>query len=78
MQRESNAYFLKKHFGNFKAFQYRMAVFFGSLIRVTFVLILIPLLEVLKDKNKDSMRFTLRKYAYLFLWALGYKNRVEE
>jgi GT2 family glycosyltransferase len=72
MQRASNYYFLKKHFGHAKALEFKIAVGVGSIIRL-FVLILLTPLSILSIPEKVS-RDSFGKYYNLFLWAIGLRN----
>ncbi len=72
MQRASNYYFLTKHFGHIKAFEFKAAVGVGSIIRL-FVLIFVSpfLFQSLPKKMRPDI---FGKYFNLFLWAIGLRN----
>ena len=70
LQRESNIYFLTKHFGEFTAAQFRIAVLSGSIIRMMIIITLLPFLIIFKNNMTVSMIYALKKYFNLFLWSI--------
>lgn len=70
MQKESNLYFQRKHFGKIKEKQYLFAVFTGALVRIVTIIFLAPLLLSKKAKNKISFHSILKYFAIL-KWSLS-------
>jgi len=73
MQKESNYYFINKHFGKSKAQQFKLAVGIGTIIRLIVILSLISaskLFRVEKNINVD----TVNKYFNLLLWSIGLRK----
>ena len=71
-QRESNTYFLYKHFGSVKALGYILSVLFGSLIRILVIIFALPLRLVnLVSTDKISI-YSLKKYLNLLFWSLKF------
>ena len=74
MQRESNIYFLNKHFGKRKAIAFILAVLLGSLIRVVIIFLALPL-SIFKIISGDKISiYTLRKYSALLAWSVNLEN----
>ena len=73
MQRESNLYFQKKHFGKLKEKQYLIAVFLGAMIRIFTMVILTPLLLFSKRARKKIPPQSFFKYLTLLKWSLTVK-----
>jgi GT2 family glycosyltransferase len=74
LQRESNYYFLRKHFGGLKAWEYRLAIFLGSIVRLLSIFAILLVSKPMKKSEGVSIG-TLSKYYNLLLWSLG-SNRV--
>ncbi|KMQ51477.1 Glycosyl transferase, family 2 [Chitinispirillum alkaliphilum] len=72
LQRNSQFYFFKKHFGALEGFKYRFAVLSGAAIRVA--VLMASLAVSLPFRNKHTLvRDALAKYTALFLWAVTLK-----
>jgi GT2 family glycosyltransferase len=82
MQRESNLYFQKKHFGKAKENQYLTAVFTGSLIRIFIITILIPFSFLSTRFRRKMSPLSITKYITLLKWSVSKKsvflNKVDE
>jgi GT2 family glycosyltransferase len=74
MQRESNLYFQKKHFGKAKGSQYLLAVFAGSLIRILSIIVLTPFLFCSKKLRSKVNPQSIVKYITLLKWSVSVKN----
>lgn len=74
LQRESNHYFLRKHFGNAEAVKFKLVICVGSLIRILTIILLIPNL-MLVQKRRDIL-FIIGKYYNLFLWSIGMNKKL--
>ncbi len=72
MQRTSNYYFITKHFGHIKAFEFKAAVGVGSLIRLFTLIFLLPYFIQFKPEKVTTDIFS--KYFNLFLWSIGLKS----
>lgn len=72
MQRDSNYYFITKHFGRIEALKFKVAVAIGSIIRLLVLMFLTPLLVKTKPEKVSINNFA--KYCNLFLWAVGLRN----
>ncbi len=72
MQRDSNYYYFTKHFGSLKALEFKAAVGFGSIIRLSLLVLLSPFLI---QSRPDTVSFDVfGKYINLFLWSIGLRN----
>lgn len=71
MQRESNYYFLSKHFGRGVALKYKIAVCLGSLIRLFLIIISAPSII---SGSKRMIIDIFGKYMNILLWAIGIRN----
>jgi hypothetical protein len=67
-ERRANYKFIRKHYGKLKAFEYRLAVFLGSIIRI----IIVPLYVFYKSTfdKKIDMSDLLNKYFTLLHWSV--------
>jgi GT2 family glycosyltransferase len=74
MQRKQNEYFLKKNFGQFKAFHYRLAVLLGSCLRVIAITPFYLLSQAGLISNRANYAQKISQYNDLLLWALGRKR----
>jgi hypothetical protein len=71
-QRASNAYFLRKHFGAFKALRYRAAVLLGSMIRLAIIPLYALYAGVARLGNGGTgISYLRKKYSSLLLWSVG-------
>jgi len=73
MQKNSNYYFINKHFGKFKAQQFRLAVCLGSIIRISTIFPVLIVSKIFRVKSGVSFD-TANKYFNLLLWSLGLRN----
>jgi len=73
MQKESNYYFINKHFGKFKARQFKLAVGIGTMIRLLTILPLISASKVFRVRGKINVD-TVNKYFNLLLWSIGLRK----
>jgi hypothetical protein len=73
MQRESNLYFMREHFGPGAAVAYRAAVGAGSLLRMGAAVALTPARPVL-PRRLASVRGAFDKYRALALWSIGLRK----
>lgn len=74
-QRESNCYFIKKHFGKSKARRYVFAIMAGSLIRIIALAVAFPALVALKSRMRN-LSYTFKKYWTLFVWSAKEQERL--
>ncbi len=74
LQRASNYYFIKKHFGHIKAFWFRLAVCLGSALRILITTIFSPVLIVYFMKKRVNPFHLLNKYCQIFFWSVGFRN----
>lgn len=72
MQRTSNYYFINKHFGRIKAYEFRASVCVGSFIRLLALAILVPVYIIYKPGKISTGVFG--KYSNLFLWSIGLRE----
>ena len=72
VQRESNAYFLHKHFGKSTMRRYIAAVFFGSFIRILIITLILPFRLFSESIAEKISIYTWRKYSKLLFWSLKY------
>jgi hypothetical protein len=71
-QRASNAYFLRKHYGAFKALRYRAAVLMGSMIRLAIIPLYALYAGVARLGNGGTgISYLRKKYSSLLLWSVG-------
>ena len=70
LQRESNCYFLKKHFGRLKAWQFKLAVFGGAIIRILLIILALLPSRFMMKSDRISIH-TINKYLNLLLWSVG-------
>ncbi|MBD3317468.1 MAG: glycosyltransferase [Chitinivibrionales bacterium] len=70
MQRESNLYFLRKHFGRPNAIAFRWAVGVGSIARMIMSVVLLPMSKVMPRRLR-SVQGAFDKYRVLALWSIG-------
>jgi GT2 family glycosyltransferase len=71
MQRESNRYFLQKHFGRARANRYRIAVLTGSIVRLIVISVFLPATLVYKKSREVINWYSIRKYFSLLHWSVG-------
>lgn len=72
MQRTSNFYFINKHFGQIKAYEFRASVCVGSLVRLLALVVLVPFYVIYKPDRISTEVFG--KYLNLFLWSIGLRE----
>jgi len=73
LQRDSNYKFIRKNYGKSKAAEYRIAVLFGSILRLFIITISLFPLKVKKHSRKMSV-YTFKKYLSLMFWSLKIKT----
>lgn len=71
MQKASNYYFFRKHFGIKKAEQFRLAVCLGSFSRLILIFVSFPLFVLVKEINPVD---AFIKYINIFLWSIGLRT----
>jgi len=69
MQRESNLYFIRKHFGKKKAKRYVTAVLFGSIIRMMLITLIYPFMIMNNNFIDNASPQVIIKYLKLFVWS---------
>jgi len=74
MQRESNFYFLNKHFGTATARKYLIAILIGSLVRLFVIMASFPLVLLSKRVRKNMPLHSFRKYLSLLIWCIFEKR----
>lgn len=70
MQRESNLYFLNKHFGTATARKYLIAILIGSLVRLFVIIVSCPFALLSKRVRKVLALYSFKKYLSLFIWCI--------
>jgi GT2 family glycosyltransferase len=73
MQKESNIYFMRKHFGGAAALAFRGAVATGSLVRMVAAGGVMAMALVRPRWLRPAV-WTFRKYGLLVLWAIGLRR----
>jgi O-antigen biosynthesis protein len=71
LQRESNHYFIRKHFGAVAGRRFKTAIFVGSVIRLAIMIFLIPYFWIFPNKGDRSITNIIDKYYNLLLWSVG-------
>ena len=74
MMKESNFYFLSKHFGHAKPKQFRLVTCIGSLSRILSVMLLFPILMPVLNNKEKNFSEVLDKYTNIFLWSIGIRH----
>lgn len=74
MQKQSNYYFMRKHYGGFHAQCFRMAIFAGSLFRILIAIFLLLAFSCGLVKKDINPRYILGKYTNMLLWSLHIKR----
>ncbi len=70
MQLESNYKFMARNYGEGKAFQFRISTFIGSLFRMIFIFIILPIISIYEKNQKEKLTYSLKKYSNIFLWSI--------
>jgi GT2 family glycosyltransferase len=70
LQKQSDYYFILKHFGILKAKHFKLIICIGSLFRLTVILLLAPIRMFRVANNKDILSTSISKYCNIFLWSI--------
>lgn len=70
-QKESNYYFLNKHYGPSRAERYRLVTGFGAVARIVGTLLFAPLVVLLANRGGKGLAVLLQRQLSLFCWAIG-------
>jgi GT2 family glycosyltransferase len=74
LQMESNYYFMRKNYGEFRAKCFRVAIFAGSLFRVLITAPLFIAVNCGLVKRDMDLRHILSKYTNMLLWSIHIKR----
>lgn len=74
--RESNAYYLKKHFGQSMAFRYRAAVLLGCAIRLGIIPVYVLSEKMKRTNAKPNTAELINKYIILMKWSVGMSKQM--
>lgn len=74
LQRESNYYFMRKHYGSAVGRRFKIAAFIGAIIRLCALIILMPyLLIIYRNENKKIINI-IDKYYNILNWSVGRRS----
>jgi GT2 family glycosyltransferase len=73
-QKESNYYFIQKHFGTAVGCRFKIATFIGSLARLVMLVLLIPYLLICSSNCNFDINRAINKYYNILLWSVGSRN----
>lgn len=74
MQKQSNYYFIRKNYGEFRAQCFRVAIFTGSLLRVLITMSILLAVGCGLVKKDNNRRNILNKYTNILLWSIHMKK----